>query len=66
MTRTRLITSIVPPLPSARRLDSYCANRFTYLTKDQWREEIVNGKLTLDGETVIDPAIALKGGEILS
>ncbi|PKN52577.1 MAG: RluA family pseudouridine synthase [Deltaproteobacteria bacterium HGW-Deltaproteobacteria-13] len=66
MTRTRIITSIVPPLPSARRLDSYCANRFTYLTKDQWMEEIVKGKLTLDGEIAIDPAIALKGGEILS
>ncbi len=66
MTRTRIITSRIPPLQSAQRLDSYCAGRFTYLTKDQWRQEILAGKLSLDGVVVTDPATTLRGGEMLA
>jgi len=66
MTRTRIITSAIPHLPEARRLDSYCAGRFSYLTQDQWNKEIADGKLSLNGETVCNPAVLLKGGEALT
>jgi len=66
MTQTRIITSKIPPLQSAQRLDSYCAGRFTYLTKDQWRQEILAGKLLLADVVVTDPTMMLQGGEILA
>jgi len=66
MTRTRIITSSIPPLPSTRRLDSYCAGRFTYLSLDHWRKEISDGKLFLGGAVITDPATALQGGETLT
>jgi RluA family pseudouridine synthase len=66
MTRTRIITSRIPPLQSPGHLDRYCAGRFTYLTQDQWRKEIGKGKLSLDGSVVLDPAIILQGGEMLA
>lgn len=66
MTKTRIITSRTPLLPSAWRLDSYLAGRFTYLTKDQWQQEILAGRLSLDGAITNDSAIMLKGGEWLA
>jgi RluA family pseudouridine synthase len=66
MTPTRIITSAIPPLSSAQQLDRYLAGRFSYLTQDQWRQEITDGKVSLDGETVYDPALLLKGGECLA
>jgi RluA family pseudouridine synthase len=66
MKRTRIITSGIPPLESAERLESYCAGRFTYLTQDQWRKEILEGKVSLDGLTALNPAAALQGGEMLA
>ncbi|MGV8057307.1 MAG: RluA family pseudouridine synthase [Smithellaceae bacterium] len=66
MTRKRIITSRIPPLHPAQQLDSYCAGRFTYLTRDQWRKEIVDGKLSLDGMIALDPAAMLTGGEMLA
>src|SRR5665647_2423519 len=66
MTRTRIITSRTPLLPSAQRLDGYCAGRFTYLTEDQWQQEILAGKLSLDGVIATDSATMLKGGELLA
>jgi RluA family pseudouridine synthase len=64
--QTRIITSKIPPLQSAQRLDSYCAGRFTYLTNDQWRQEILAGKLSLADVVVTDPTMMLRGGEILA
>ncbi len=66
MTQTRIIISKIPPLQSAQRLDSYCAGRFTYLTNDQWRQEILAGKLSLADVVVTDPTMMLRGGEILA
>jgi RluA family pseudouridine synthase len=66
MKQTRIITSKIPPLQSAQRLDSYCAARFTYLTNDQWRQEILAGKLSLADVVVTDPTMMLRGGEILA
>lgn len=66
MVRTRIITSRIPPLPSAQCLVSYCAGRFSYLTKEQWRKEIADGKLSLDGLIARDPATILKGGEMMA
>ncbi len=66
MTRKRIITSRVPPLHEAQRLDSYLSYRFTYLTEELWRKEILEGKLSLDGMPAFDPAAALKGGEMLA
>ncbi len=66
MTRTRIITSRIPPLQSAQRLDSYCAGRFTYLTQEQWEKEIIGGKLSLDCGITRDPATKLRGGEMLA
>jgi 23S rRNA pseudouridine955/2504/2580 synthase len=66
MTETRIIISKIPPLQSAQRLDSYCAGRFTYLTNDQWRQEILAGKLSLADVVVTDPTMMLRGGEILA
>jgi RluA family pseudouridine synthase len=65
MPRTRITTSRIPPLPAAQGLDSYCAGRFTYLTCDQWRKEILDGKLSLDGVIARDPTTLLRGGETL-
>jgi RluA family pseudouridine synthase len=47
-------------------LDDYCANRFTYLSLKQWQKEILEGKVTLGGGAVLDPAMPLRGGEMLS
>jgi RluA family pseudouridine synthase len=66
MTRTRIITSRTPFLPSAQRLDGYCAGRFTYLTEDQWQQEILAGKLSIDGVIATDSATMLKGGELMA
>ena len=66
MKRTRIITSRIPPLKSSARLDRYCAGRFTYLTQDQWEKEILEGKVTLGGVIVLNPATPLQGGEMLA
>ena len=66
MTRTRIITSRIRPFSCAQSLCEYCASRFTYLSTDQWRDEITNRKLTLDGIVVMDPATIVYGGEQLA
>jgi RluA family pseudouridine synthase len=66
MTQKRIITSRVPALHEAQPLDSYLSHRFTYLTEELWRKEILEGKLSLDGEIALDPATMLVGGEWLS
>jgi len=65
MKQTRIIKSRIPSLNSAEHLDSYCTGRFTYLAQDQWRKEILDGKVSIDGVIVHNPAITLRGGEIL-
>jgi RluA family pseudouridine synthase len=66
MKRTRIISSRIALLKSQERLDSYCSGRFTYLTPDQWRKEILDGRISLDGEIVLNPATMLQGGEMLA
>lgn len=66
MTRVRIITSRIPPLRSVELLDHYLAYRFSYLTRDQWRQEILDGKLTLDGVIARDPLTTLTGGGMLA
>ncbi len=66
MTRKRIITSRIPPLPSQNTLDHYVAGRFSYLTQDQWRQEISCGKILLDGLIVTDPVTPINGGEMLA
>jgi RluA family pseudouridine synthase len=64
--RTRIITTKVPPLPEPVTLAGYCGRRFTYFTKEQWEKEIREGKVSLNGAPVLDPAAALKSGDCLS
>jgi len=66
MTRIRIITSRIPSPVSAKHLDDYCSGRFTYLTLEQWRKEISDGKVSIDGVLVLDPSTALQGGEMLA
>ncbi len=66
MTRKRIITSVIPKLPAPETLDHYLAGRFTYFAQDQWRQEIADGKLLIDGAVAIDPARMLRGGEIVA
>jgi len=66
MARTRIITSVIPPLDPAQRLNSYLAGRFSYLAQDQWNTEITDGRLSLNGATVFDPLVSLQGGEVLA
>lgn len=66
MTRTRIITSLIKPHSLAQSLDEYCASRFTYLSADQWHTEIADGKLSLNGIVVTDPATRVNGGETLT
>lgn len=66
MKRTRIIKSRVPSLLTPQSLVNYCTGRFSYLDQDQWRKEIINGKLLLDGLTVCDPAKIINGGEMLA
>ncbi|MEN6375859.1 MAG: RluA family pseudouridine synthase [Smithella sp.] len=66
MKRTRIITSRIPLLSSGQSLTGYCAERFTYLSCEQWHKEISEGNLSLDGMPVSDPETMLKGGEILA
>ncbi len=66
MTKMRIITTRIEPLASPQRLDSYCADRFTYLSLRQWWQEIVAGKLKVDDIAVTDPARQLHGLEILA
>ena len=66
MTRKRIISSVIPELARPETLDRYLAGRFTYFTLDQWRREIGDGKLALEGIAVTDSAAMLWGGETLS
>ncbi|MEN6331467.1 MAG: RluA family pseudouridine synthase [Smithella sp.] len=66
MKRTRIITSMIPLPSSGQSLAGYCAERFTYLSREQWQKEISKGKLSLDGVPVSDPATTLKGNEMLA
>lgn len=61
-----MITSRIPPRKPAERLDTYCTGRFTYLTREQWRKEILDGRVSLDGTTVPNPAATVQGGEMLA
>ena len=66
MNRTRIVKSRIEPLPSSRRLDEYCAKRFTYLSLEQWREEISAGTVSLNGLVASDSAAVISGGELLA
>lgn len=66
MTRRRIITTTLGPLQEPKTLAGYCAGRFTYFARDQWRREIAGGKLSVDGVAVTDPEMLLQGGETLA
>lgn len=66
MTKKRVITTRIEPLDSPKRLDNYCTERFTYLSLEQWRHEILAGKLSLSNVVVTDSARLLQGGEVLA
>jgi len=66
MTRERIITTTIEPLPAPVTLVGYCTGRFTYFVEDQWLKEISCGKCSIDGLTATDPARLVKGGEILA
>ncbi len=66
MMRTRTIKTTVSPLQGTVNLYGYCARRFTYFTQDQWKNEILNGKVSLNGEVARNPTADLKGGDILA
>jgi RluA family pseudouridine synthase len=64
--RTRIIKTTVSPLQGTVHLNGYCARRFTYFTQDQWKREILSGKVALNGEVARNPAADLKGGDVLA
>ena len=66
MNRTRIVESRIEPLVSTQRLDEYCANRFTYLSREQWRKEIAAGTVSLNGLVAPDAAVMISGGELLA
>ena len=66
MNRTRIVKSRIEPLASTQRLDEYCAKRFTYLSREQWREEISAGTVSLNGLVASDSAAMISGGELLA
>lgn len=66
MTRQRIITTTIGRLSQPVSLVEYCAGRFTYFTRDQWSQEISDGKCLLNGIVADDPAMMLKGGETLA
>ena len=66
MPRTRIITTTVSRLRETATLAGYCARRFTYFTEDQWQREILDAKVSLNGEVARNPAADLKEGDILA
>ncbi len=66
MNRTRIVQSRVEPLASPQRLDEYCANRFTYLSRERWRQEIAAKAVALNGRAASDAAAMISGGELLA
>jgi RluA family pseudouridine synthase len=66
MMRKRIIETTVSPLQGGVNLDGYCARRFTYFTQAQWRREILDGRMSLNGEVTRNPAADLKGGDLLA
>lgn len=66
MPRTRIITTTVSGLRERATLAGYCARRFTYFTEDQWQKEILNAKVSLNGEVARNPAADLQEGDILA
>jgi hypothetical protein len=66
MFRKRIITSRISPLQWPESLEHYLAGRFTYLTQEKWKQEVANGKITLNGVIAVNPSTALRGGEILA
>ncbi len=65
MIRQRIIATTIPPSPKPETIAGYLAGRFTYLTREQWVREIFDGRLTLAGLVVTDPAMMVRGGEVL-
>jgi len=66
MNRKRIITTVLPLLPSPQPLNIYLAGRFTYFTQDRWSEEISNGKISLNAVVETRPDVILSGGESLT
>jgi len=66
MTRQRIIATTTPPSPKPETIAGYLAGRFTYFTREQWVKEISDGRLTLAGLVVTDPAMMVRGGEVLA
>ncbi len=66
MNRIRIVQSRIEPLASTQRLDEYCAHRFTYLSREQWRREIAAGTVSLNGLVSSAAAVMISGGELLA
>lgn len=64
--RKRMITSVIPALQKPMPLSDYLARRFSYLSQNQWKEEILAGRMTLSGADLSDDRVIVKGGEALA
>jgi 23S rRNA pseudouridine955/2504/2580 synthase len=62
----RINSSQVPDTFNNYRVDSYLAERFSYLSRSRWQTEITEGRLLLNGKKLINLHKRVKGGDIIS
>ena len=59
MALTRVSRVKLPPDVKGHSILDYLSGRFTYLTREGWRQAILDGRVTLDGETAgLDAVLA--------
>ena len=61
----RIIETTLLPENAGKRLDHYLADRFTYRSRTQWQEAILQGEILLNGKSV-RPSRILRSGEVLA
>lgn len=59
-------SSFVPPNRGGWKLLDYLADRFAYLTREEWSERILEGRVTLDGEPTSADASLKNGMKVTS
>ena len=65
MALQRRAAAKVPPQGAGKTLSGYLSGRFNYHSSEEWRNRILQGELSLNGELCTDPDRILQANELL-